>query len=82
MRLDKYLKISHIIKRRTVAKETIDKDRIKVNGKDAKPSTSINEGDIIEIKYATKVLEVKVLSINEFTSKSDSSSMYEVIRNE
>ena len=82
MRLDKYLKVSHIIKRRTMAKETIDKDRIYVNSKLAKPSTSIIEGDIIEIKYAAKTLKVKVLSINEYTSKNDSSMMYEVISNE
>lgn len=82
MRLDKYLKVSHIIKRRTVAKETIDKDRITVNSKDAKPSTNVKEGDIIAIKYASKTLEVRVLSVNEYVSKSESSSMYEVLRNE
>ena len=82
MRLDKYLKVSHIIKRRTVAKEPADKDRIMVNNKDAKPSTNVKEGDIIAIKYASKTLEVRVLSTNEHTSKSDSSSMYEVLRNE
>ena len=81
MRLDKYLKIAHIIKRRTIAKETIDKDKIYVNGKLAKPSTNVNESDIIEIEYASKTLKVKVLSTNEYTSKSDSSSMYEVIEN-
>ena len=81
MRLDKYLKVSHIIKRRTVAKETIDKDKIYLNGKLAKPSSNVNESDIIEIKYASKTLKIKVLSINEYTSKSDSSSMYEVISN-
>ena len=82
MRLDKYLKVSHIIKRRTVAKETIEKDRIFVNGKTAKPSTLVKEGDIVTIKYAAKVLEFKILSINEYASKSESSSMYEVLRNE
>ncbi len=81
MRLDKYLKVSHIIKRRTVAKETIDKDRIYVNGKLAKPSTNVVENDIITIEYASKTLKIKVLSINEYTSKNDSSSMYEVIGN-
>ena len=81
MRLDKYLKVAHIIKRRTIAKETIDKDKIYVNGKLAKPSTNVNESDIIEIEYASKTLKVKVLSTNEYTSKSDSSSMYEVIEN-
>ena len=81
MSLDKYLKVSHIIKRRTVAKEAAQKDKIRINGKDAKPSSSVNEGDIIEISYSSKVLKVKVLSINEFTAKKDASEMYEVIEN-
>ena len=81
MRLDKYLKVSHIIKRRTVAKEAAQKDKIKINGKDAKPSSSVNEGDIIEISYSSKSLIVKVLSTNEYTAKKDASLMYEVIEN-
>ena len=81
MRLDKYLKVSHIIKRRTVAKEAAQKDKIRINGKDAKPSSSVNEGDIIEISYSSKTLKVRVLSINEFTAKKDASEMYEVIEN-
>ena len=81
MRLDKYLKVSHIIKRRTVAKEAAQKDKIRINGKDAKPSSSVNEGDIIEISYSSKTLKVKVLSINEFTAKKDASEMYEIIEN-
>ena len=79
MRLDKYLKISHIIKRRTLAKETADKEKIFVNSKLAKPSTPIDVGDIIEINYASKTIKFKVLSVNEYTSKKDSISMYEVI---
>ena len=81
MRLDKYLKVSHIIKRRTIAKDAADNEKIYVNAKCAKPSTPISIGDIIEIKYANKVLKIKVLSTNEYTSKADSSSMYEVIDN-
>lgn len=81
MRLDKYLKVSHIIKRRTVAKEAAQKDKIKINGKDAKPSSAVNEGDIIEISYSSKSLIVKVLSTNEYTAKKDASLMYEVIEN-
>ena len=82
MRLDKYLKVSQLIKRRTLAKEAAQKERIKVNGKDAKPSTSIKVDDLIEISYANKKLVIKVLSINEYTSKKDASSMYEVVSNE
>jgi len=79
MRLDKYLKVSHIIKRRTQAKDVADKEKILVNNKQAKPSTPIAIGDIIEITYAFKVLTVKVLSTDEYTHKLDSSNMYEVI---
>lgn len=82
MRLDKYLKVSHIIKRRSLAKDAADKERIVINGKSAKPSTDVKVGDIIEIQYASKILKVKVLSINEYTSKAESSSMYEVVYNE
>lgn len=82
MRLDKYLKVSHIIKRRTVAKDAADGHRVKINGKEAKPSSEVVEGDIIEIRYAAKLLKVRVLSINEYAKKSESSSLYEVIPNE
>ena len=82
MRLDKYLKVSQLIKRRTLAKETAQKERIKVNGKDAKPSTKVDIDDLIEISYANKKLVIKVLSINEYTSKKDAPSMYEIISNE
>ena len=82
MRLDKFLKVSHIIKRRTLAKEAADKERISINSKQAKPSSTVFEGDIIEIRYAQKTLKFRVLSTNEYTSKSDSSMMYEVISNE
>jgi len=79
MRLDKYLKVSHIIKRRTQAKDVALKERILINNKPAKPSSDVNINDIIEITYAFKVLTVKVLSINEYTSKNDSNLTYEVI---
>lgn len=82
MRLDKFLKVSHIIKRRTLAKEAADRERVYINSKTAKPSSLVKEGDVIEIRYAQKTLKFKVLNINEYTSKSDSSSMYEVISNE
>ncbi len=82
MRLDKFLKVSHIIKRRTLAKEAADKERVYITSKTAKPSSLVKEGDVIEIRYAQKTLKFKVLNINEYTSKSDSSSMYEVISNE
>lgn len=79
MRLDKYLKLSHIIKRRTVAKEAAINSKIYVNDKLAKPSTPINIGSIITIKYSDNELRVRVLSTEEHVKKNESSSMYEVI---
>ena len=60
MRLDKYLKVSRIIKRRTVAKEACESGRVTINGKVAKPSTDVKEDDIIEISFANKVLKAKI----------------------
>lgn len=69
MRLDKYLKVSRIIKRRTVAKEVADKGRIKINGILAKSSTYVKINDQIEIQFGNKVLTVKVLEIKDSTKK-------------
>ena len=63
MRLDKYLKVSRLIKRRTVANEVSDMGRVFVNGNPAKPAKQIKENDIIEIEYATKTVKVKVLKV-------------------
>ena len=82
MRLDRYLKVSQLIKRRTVAKEAAEGRRITVNGKEAKPSTAVIEGDILEIRYAEKKLKIRVLSTNEYAGKKGSSSLFEVISNE
>ncbi len=82
MRLDKYLKVSRIIKRRTVAKEACEGGRVSINGKVAKPSTEVNEVDIIEIRYASKVLKAKVLNISNHVLKEEAKQMYEVISGE
>lgn len=82
MRLDKYLKVSRLIKRRTVAKEVADHEKIMVNDKLSKPSTDIKVNDIISIRFGIKIVTVKVLSINEYTKKEDSSLMYEIIKEE
>jgi ribosomal 50S subunit-recycling heat shock protein len=82
MRLDKYLKVSRIIKRRTVAKEACENGRVSINNKVAKPGTEIKEGDIIEIKFAAKVLKAKILNIFEHTSKENSKLMYEILSGE
>lgn len=79
MRLDKYLKVSRIIKRRTIAKEVCEGGRVSINGKVAKPSTEISEGDIIEIQYANKSLKAKILKVAEHVTKENVSSMYEII---
>ena len=79
MRLDKYLKVSRIIKRRPVAKEVADKGRIKVNGVLAKSSPDLKVNDQIEVRVGNKVLTVKVLEMLDSTKKEDASKMYEII---
>ena len=79
MRLDKYLKVSRLIKRRTLAKEASDADRVLVNGKVAKPSKEVNIDDLIEITYGKKIITVKVTSIIQSTKKNDASLMYELV---
>ena len=79
MRLDKYLKVSRIIKRRPVAKEVADKGRIKVNGVLAKSSTDLKVNDQIEVRFGNKVLTVKVLEMLDSKKKEDAYKMYEII---
>ncbi|HEM3601576.1 RNA-binding S4 domain-containing protein [Streptococcus suis] len=79
MRLDKYLKVSRIIKRRTVAKEVADKGRIKVNRILAKSSTDLKVNDQVEIQFGNKLLTVKVLEMKDSTKKEDALKMYEII---
>lgn len=79
MRLDKYLKVSRIIKRRTVANEACNKSHVKVNGKSAKASYDIKIGDIVEIAYGNRTTKLKVLSVNEHATKADASQMYEIL---
>ena len=82
MRLDKYLKVSRLIKRRTLAKEASEAERILVNNKPAKPSKDINIGDLITVNFGKKSLVVKVTSLKESTKKIDSELMYEFISEE
>lgn len=79
MRLDKYLKVSRIIKRRTVAKEVADKGRIKVNGVLAKSSTDLKIDDQVEIRFGNKLLTVKVVAMLDSTKKEDAGKMYDII---
>ncbi|GAA0181567.1 RNA-binding S4 domain-containing protein [Clostridium sediminicola] len=79
MRLDKFLKISRIIKRRTIAKEACVSGRVSINGKNAKASTEVKENDIIEIRFAKSELKAKVLNIASHVNKADAKNMYEII---
>lgn len=79
MRLDKYLKVSRIIKRRTVAKEIADKGRIQVNGQLAKSSTNVKVGDTLKILFGNKTLEVRVLELRDSTKKDEAKDLYEVL---
>ena len=79
MRLDKYLKVSRIIKRRTVANEVADAGRIVVNGREVKASYQVKIGDEIEIMFGTKPVKVKVLSVDNIVSKDGAREMYTVI---
>jgi ribosomal 50S subunit-recycling heat shock protein len=79
MRLDKYLKLSRIIKRRTVAKDACEQGRVEVNGKVAKPGLELRTGDIIQITFGNNVLKVRVVAMPETVRKDDAQSMYEVV---
>lgn len=79
MRLDKYLKVSRIIKRRTVANEACDAGRVFVNEKPERASYAVKTGDVIEVQLGTKPLKVEVLSINEYAKKEDAPLMYKVL---
>lgn len=79
MRLDKYLKVSRLIKRRTLAKEASESERILVNDKIAKPSKELKIGDTITIEFGRKEITVKVLSLTPSIKKEDASNMYELI---
>jgi ribosomal 50S subunit-recycling heat shock protein len=76
MRLDKYLKVSRLIKRRTVANEACDGGRVMINGTPAKASREVKRGDIIEIRFGAKTTRVEVVSVGENTSKADAPAMY------
>jgi len=79
MRIDKYLKNSRLIKRRTVAKEACDQERVTVNGKLAKAGTEVNVGDEIHIEFGNSSVTVKVMSVAESVRKEDAALMYEMI---
>lgn len=76
MRLDKYLKVSRLIKRRTVANEACDVGRVMINGKTAKAGTDVKVGDVIEIGFGTRNVKVEVLDVQETTRKEDAKELF------
>lgn len=79
MRIDKFLKVSRLIKRRAVANEACDQGRVMANGNVVKASYDVKEGDVVEIKMGERLIKVRVVNIAEHVLKNDASSLYEVI---
>lgn len=79
MRIDKFLKVSRIIKRRTVANEACDASHISVNGRVVKASYDVKEGDIVEVTFGSRKLKIRVLDVREVIRKNDASELYEVL---
>ena len=82
MRLDKYLKVSRIIKRRTVAKEASEGGRVSINGKTAKPASEVKPGDVLEIRFGEKLARYRIVSVAETVRKENAAAMYELIAGE
>ncbi len=80
MRIDKFLKVSRILKRRTVAQEACGEEKVLLNGKPAKPAAKIKVGDVVEILYSSGTLKFRVLNIKETVKKEEAPTLYEVIR--
>ncbi len=79
MRIDKFLKVSRILKRRTVAQEAASAGKISVNGKEVKPAYRVKVGDVVELAFSTGVLRFRVLAIKETVKKDEAASLYEVL---
>lgn len=79
MRLDKFLKVSRLIKRRTVAKEFADNERVTINGRVAKPASEVNKGDILGVRLGGRILTVEVLEVRDNVRASEASSLYRIL---
>lgn len=79
MRLDKYLKVSRIIKRRTVANEACDAGRVLVNGKAARASYDVKTGDVLEIQMGSRPFKAEVISVNEYAKKEEAAGLYRIL---
>lgn len=82
MRIDKFLKVSRILKRRTLSKQACEKGKVIVNGREVKPGHKIKAGDIVELQFTGGTLKFRILQIKETVKKEDSSSLYEVLDGE
>ncbi|AYW49219.1 RNA-binding S4 domain-containing protein [Tetragenococcus halophilus] len=82
MRIDKFLKISRLIKRRSVAKEVADKGRVQINGNLAKSSSNVQVGDIVKIQFGNRTIELKINALHESTKKEDAQEMYKIVSDE
>ncbi len=76
MRLDKYLKVSRLIKRRTVANQACDMGRVQINGKTAKPSQDVKEGDVLTLEMGPRIIRARVISLNDHIPKAEADAMY------
>ena len=82
MRIDKWLKVSRIMKRRTISQELAKNQRVEINGKIVKPSKEVNVGDEVSVQFGSRKITVRVLSIEEVKRKKDASAMYEILKEE
>lgn len=78
MRIDKFLKVSRILKRRTLAQEACEKGKVIINGREAKPSSQVKEGDTVAVKFAGGELKFKILAVKETVKKDEAASMYQI----
>ena len=81
MRIDKFLKVSRVIKRRTVANEICASGRVLINGKQAKPGTEVREGDIVEIRFGSGTSRFRVLTVRETVRKNEAADLFEILDN-
>lgn len=79
MRIDKFLKVARVIKRRTVANDACDTEHVSVNGRPVKASYNVKEGDIVEVSFGKRTLKLRVLCVKDNVGKNDASSLYEII---
>ncbi len=79
MRIDKFLKVSRVIKRRTLAQEACNRDKVMINGKTAKPGSAVKEGDIVEIRFGENTTRFRVKKVSEHMRKEEAADMYELL---